>query len=906
MKLYLYIIILLLSYPYTVSANSYPEYKQVADEFNEKGNLQSALAQYHKALPLAHTRVQKIVVLSSLAVVSKNLGKIEKSRSYIQQVLKLSPKQKWASKYLSNLPPKNAHLQKRNGIRFALVIGNSNYHSQNKNKRSITDAANMSAKLKELGFTVKTLFDADLKKMKSAITLFTKRLTKTNSVGLFYFSGTGIQSDSENYLLPVNSTISSDADIQYEAVNVNRIIDNMRHVNKGMNLVILDASRKNPLFKKSRDSHGGLAKVNSPKGALVMLSTTPGDTTNDENTRMSIFTQQFIKTLNVPSLSVEEVFKKTAQRVYALTQSKQLPWIEGILLGEFVFNTNESVAVQRPNILNPGQPKQNVKTWIEKHTGIEFVYVPEGCYQMGTDYSVKVERVGNEWSEKHCFEKGFWLSKFEVTNKQFRLMKPNHNSGSLNKVTLNGENQPAVDIAWLDARQYAKWIGNKIGHIIRLPAQSEWEYAAKAGSNTLRYWGNNSGTACEYANVLDKTSKIIPDQSNVHDCSDQGEFTVNVGSYKPNQFGLYDMLGNASEWTCSTQTYSPKMDYRFDCFGQPPHGLHSVYGNFYPKLKFISMGGSWVSSPKFARSSAEVAFSANTSTHTLGFRLLMEAERQTNDIWNNELIENTKTYNPSFNCKNSIVRTENIICKNKNLSRQDRWLTSVYKDAKIFLTGSEYDELRDNQRIFIRKRNSCLNKVDCIKAVVKSRIDTLYAQIKNEGKKDSQGYFFDINGTWHAVNHVDVYNCGPASEPTSKEILDKASIEISINYPNVSIKTKNQGSDAGILISDDLSKIVKEECKAKLKYQSTIAKLYDASKDYYSCGSCGCNLMRFPYDGFITFIDLVHKKDESKACGSLVITGRKRQKVFYTHSLELSNKKQFHLPASGFIFKAKP
>lgn len=112
------------------------------------------------------------------------------------------------------------------------------------------------------------------------------------------------------------------------------------------------------------------------------------------------------------------------------------------------------------------------------------------------------------------------------------------------------DNSPAVCISWNDAVAYAEWLSNKTGKHYRLPTEAEFEYATRAGTNSSYYWGDDAAQVCRYANAADQSLKRA--QSNftdVADCDDGYVYTAPVGSYQPNTFGLYDMIGNAWEWT---------------------------------------------------------------------------------------------------------------------------------------------------------------------------------------------------------------------------------------------------------------------------------------------------------------------------------------------------------------------
>lgn len=126
-----------------------------------------------------------------------------------------------------------------------------------------------------------------------------------------------------------------------------------------------------------------------------------------------------------------------------------------------------------------------------------------------------------------------------------------------------GDDHPAVCVSWDDAKAYVAWLAKKTGKPYRLPSESEWEYAARAGVTTPTPWGADLKEACRHANAGDKfaANKLNWDKSmqdgSIFDCSDGYAQTAPVGKLKANGFGLHDMLGNVFEWTedCYNPTY---------------------------------------------------------------------------------------------------------------------------------------------------------------------------------------------------------------------------------------------------------------------------------------------------------------------------------------------------------------
>lgn len=175
--------------------------------------------------------------------------------------------------------------------------------------------------------------------------------------------------------------------------------------------------------------------------------------------------------------------------------------------------------------------------------------------------------------------------------------------------------QPVVCISWNDARAYVEWLSRKTEKRYRLPAEAEWEYAARAGTTTARYWGENADEACAYANVADQTTHEGRSWSNKHNCNDGHWFPAPVGSYKPNRFGLYDMLGNVWEWTedCGNGSYT----------GAPSDGSAWLTGNCSQR---VDRGGSWNNFPRVVRSALRLRLTSDDRSFDLGFRVARTLE----------------------------------------------------------------------------------------------------------------------------------------------------------------------------------------------------------------------------------------------------------------------------------------
>jgi sulfatase modifying factor 1 len=166
-----------------------------------------------------------------------------------------------------------------------------------------------------------------------------------------------------------------------------------------------------------------------------------------------------------------------------------------------------------------------------------------------------------------------------------------------------------VCVSWDDAEAFAKWLSRRAKQTYRLASEAEWEYAVRAGTTTKRYWGDSALDACAYSNVADETTKQSH-SGTIHACTDGYAHTAPAGRFKPNAFGLYDLLGNAWEWTqdCWNKDYS----------GAPADGASWTIGNC--KSRKVR-GGSWFSDPRLVRSANRGTRIAAARYTDVGFRV---------------------------------------------------------------------------------------------------------------------------------------------------------------------------------------------------------------------------------------------------------------------------------------------
>jgi formylglycine-generating enzyme required for sulfatase activity len=262
---------------------------------------------------------------------------------------------------------------------------------------------------------------------------------------------------------------------------------------------------------------------------------------------------------------------------------------------------------------------------LDGDVNIDFVRIPAGEFVMGeTDVAVRGsadERQPRRTEITH----DFWMATSEVTNRQLKLFDASHESGYSSKhgqtkddpgARLDGFDQPAVHVSWERAEAFCRWLSDRTGLDCKLPTENQWEYACRAGTATPLFYGGVDTDFSEYANLADMSmagETPFGDKGLewsavgwsvgkpfVTGVDDGAEVTTDVKSYRPNAWGLYDMHGNAAEWTRSAYKDSTS--------------------------EKTVRGGSWIDRPHRARSAYRGGYPAWQAVHDVGFRVVIEGD----------------------------------------------------------------------------------------------------------------------------------------------------------------------------------------------------------------------------------------------------------------------------------------
>jgi cytochrome c-type biogenesis protein CcmH/NrfG len=229
--------------------------------------------------------------------------------------------------------------------RFALVIGNAKYpDAEAPLKEPINDARDVAVELKRNGFNVDVGENLTGDAMHRAFDRLYGRI-KPGSVALIFFSGFGVQSSRQSYMIPVDAQIWTEADVRRDGFSLETVLGEINSRGAGVKIALVDASRRNPFERRFRSFSAGLAPVIAPNGTLVMYSAALSSVISDSGRDHSLFVQELLKEIRVADLMAEETLNRTRVGVTRASRSEQVPWISSSLAEDFSFTP---VASGRP------------------------------------------------------------------------------------------------------------------------------------------------------------------------------------------------------------------------------------------------------------------------------------------------------------------------------------------------------------------------------------------------------------------------------------------------------------------------------------------------------------------------------------------------------------------------------
>ena len=323
-------------------------------------------------------------------------------------------------------------------------------------------------------------------------------------------------------------------------------------------VVFLDACRNTPddepprLRKKSLGT--GIPEFGDSAGTWILYSTGLGRVSYESAILgQGIFTYWLLEGLSgaaanrnniVTFRNLSEYVTRNCDKTAGKYSSAQTPSVDGEHHGDIALTLTSLIEFP------PGY------RWVDPLLGIEFSYIPSGIFLMGSPIHESWHR-DHERQHEVIFDRGFWISAKEITKRQFQSFitdsgyeteaeqKGFSRRGDGSKIQSltwedSGEDSnPVVHVSWNDARAFCRWLGRRVNKPIHLATEAQWEYAARAGTSTSTYQGD----------LREAGRCLAPELSDISwYCGNSEGRAQPVGRKKPNEWGLYDMLGNVAEW----------------------------------------------------------------------------------------------------------------------------------------------------------------------------------------------------------------------------------------------------------------------------------------------------------------------------------------------------------------------
>ena len=483
--------------------------------------------------------------------------------------------------------------------RVALVIGNAAYPGAELASPK-NDAAAVRTSLESRGFVVTTIENADLKTLEAAIDKFAHSVP-TRGTALVYFSGYALRGgqgpNADNFLLPIDANVVNTASVQQAKIGVRWLLDRLRTLSgSSENILLVDGCYAHPKQNKTQDYK--LTEVpRFPEESTAIYAEKFGTTIAPPTSGLSALAKQLTDELATPKSTIEIL--KSIGGARELSVHSNLD----------ILSVPPSQAIAPASQLKPGLRAGD--EWVNPW-GMVFCWCPAGKFTMGSP-PTEAGRDDEEVQREVSIPSGFWVAKYEFTRREIMTLMKTHTYLSTGTHKLQPLDKTRKD-------NVGQWLAllnadaTTTGWKYAVPTEEEWEYAARAGTMTAFYFGDNPESLRAYGNYADVSlyetdGGYYAYADRTH--NDESAMIAKVGSYAPNAWGLHDVCGNLSEH-CVTPYTSPKI--------KP--------GN-YPN--HVIRGGSWLSKPESCRSAARNYFSFGASENVVpnhvGYRLVIRVAR---------------------------------------------------------------------------------------------------------------------------------------------------------------------------------------------------------------------------------------------------------------------------------------
>jgi hypothetical protein len=476
----------------------------------------------------------------------------------------------------------------------------------------VADAKEMAAALKALGYTIVTgaaVTNAGKEGLITATEAFATQAQNAEAA-VFYFSGHGIQVGEDNFLMPSDTPrLTSYTVLKNRSVHLREaVMVALEEAKAKTKVIILDCCRENPFaaqvdqalgqIGKSMRTKGGLGEISGyGPGFFLAFATSPGTIASDGNGQIhSPFTAALLMHLKTSaSEDITPLFRKVKATVRKSGGEDQVPWTNDSLDESFFFAPEvtrmtlpapapspPSVISNPQSLLDSGTVGKVIQIKLPGGELMKFCYCPPGSFMMGSPKSEEEHR-NDEDQVQVRISRGFWMAQTECTQAQWEAVIGDNPS------EVKGRDLPVEKVSWEDVQAYLSKLNGAVslpsGWKLELPTEAQWEYACRAGTESMFSFGDRSSRI--YANI------------------GQGKPSA-VASYAPNAWNMHDMHGNVWEWC--RDWYGEKLPGGTDPAG-PAAGLHRV-----------NRGGTFDRGWPSSRAAQRAYDEPNLSYASLGFR----------------------------------------------------------------------------------------------------------------------------------------------------------------------------------------------------------------------------------------------------------------------------------------------
>ncbi len=387
-----------------------------------------------------------------------------------------------------------------------------------------------------------------------------------------------------------------------------------------------------------------IARISIEKAEAALEETPAEPLPHDESPDLEAQDKEYVVAINanvreLPKFrSTKVAFLPRGARVMSVGKVPRQNWYLiahkgtnlGYVYGHFLAEPSE-VAIVVPGPPHPPEPPPDPGGTTDLEPGRifrdceddcpELVVIRAGRFLMGSTTDENESDRDERPKHEVAIGKKYAIGRYEVTFKEWQACVdasacshvPDDEGWGRGE---RRDNRPVINVSWNDVQEYLRWLRGRTGNAYRLPTEAEWEFAARAGTTTARYWGPDPNMACLYGNVHDDTSKTENEfYWTQHECDDRYAKTAPVGRFEPNAFGLSDMLGNVWEWV-------------EDCWNAGYDGA-PVDGSAWTARRCsgrVLRGGSWGSVPWSVRSADRVGLAPDIRLNYLGFRIAREVD----------------------------------------------------------------------------------------------------------------------------------------------------------------------------------------------------------------------------------------------------------------------------------------